>query len=155
MAGSLGQEQAGTLASTALVVGACVVVLVAASGRLNLLTLGDEDAQSLGVDARRTRLLVLVVASAAVSVVVSLAGLIGFVGLLVPHLARLLFGHDQRLVLPTSALLGAAFLMLADLVARSLFSVFHTEPPVGVITALLGGPVFLALMVRARRSQRA
>ncbi len=155
LAGSLGQEQAGTLASTALVVGACVVVLVAASGRLNLLTLGDEDAQSLGVDARRTRLLVLVVASAAVSVVVSLAGLIGFVGLLVPHLARLLFGHDQRLVLPTSALLGAAFLMLADLVARSLFSVFHTEPPVGVITALLGGPVFLALMVRARRSQRA
>jgi iron complex transport system permease protein len=152
LAGSLGQEQTSTLISTGLVVVLCVAVLVAASARLNLLTLGDEDAQSLGVDARRTRLLVLVVASTAVSAVVSLAGLIGFVGLLVPHLARLLFGHDQRVVLPTSALLGAAFLMVADLLARALFSVFHTEPPVGVITALLGGPVFLLLMVRARRT---
>ena len=84
----------------------------------------------------------------AVAAVVSLSGLVGFVGLLVPHFARLLLGADQRLTLPASALLGAAFLMLADLAARVLFRVFNTEPPVGVITALLGGPVFLLLMVR-------
>ncbi len=154
LAGSLGQESVSTLASTAVVVALCLGVLVAVSPRLNLLALGDEDAQSLGVDVRRTRLLVLLVASTAVAAVVSLAGLIGFVGLLVPHLTRLLFGADQRLVVPASALLGAAFLMLADLFARSLFTVFQTEPPVGVITALLGGPIFLLLMVRGRSATR-
>ncbi len=150
LAGALGQERPGTLATTAAVVGLAVAVMVALSPRLNLLTLGDEDARSLGVDVPRTRLLLLVVASLAVSAAVSLSGLVGFVGLLVPHLARLLLGADQRLAVPASAFLGAGFLMLADLAARVLFRVFHTEPPVGVITALLGGPVFLLLMVRAR-----
>jgi len=152
LAGALGHESWGTLGATAAVVLACVLALVALAPRLNLLALGDEDAQSLGLDARRARLVLLVVTSAAVAAVVSLSGLVGFVGLLVPHLARLLFGVDQRVALPASALLGAAFLMLADLAARVLFRVFHTEPPVGVITALLGGPLFLALMVRARRA---
>jgi iron complex transport system permease protein len=154
LAGSLGHETAPTLLWTGAVVLAAVGVLVALAPRLNLLTLGDEDARSLGVDVPRTRLLLLLAASLAVSAVVSLSGLIGFVGLLVPHLARLLFGVDQRVVVPTSALLGASFLMLADLLARLLFRVFHSEPPVGVITALLGGPVFLALMVRSRRAAR-
>jgi iron complex transport system permease protein len=129
-------------------------VLVALSPRLNVMTLGDEDARSLGVDVGRTRRWLLLAASLAVSAVVSLSGLVGFVGLLVPHVARLLFGVDQRVVVPTSAFLGAAFLMLADLLARVLFRVFHSEPPVGVITALLGGPVFLALMVRSRGTRR-
>ncbi|MEW5742981.1 MAG: iron ABC transporter permease [Myxococcota bacterium] len=152
LAGALGHETWGTLGATAVVVAACVAALVAFAPRLNLLTLGDEDAQSLGLDARRTRLWLLVVTSLGVAAVVSLSGLVGFVGLLVPHLARLVFGADQRLALPASALLGAAFLMLADLAARVLFRVFQTEPPVGVITALLGGPLFLALMVRSRRA---
>lgn len=151
LAGSLGYEAPATLAFTAVVVLAAVGTLVALSPRLNLLTLGDEDAQSLGVDVRRTRAVLLVTASVAVAAVVALSGLVGFVGLLVPHLARLLFGVDRRLTVPASALLGAAFLLLADLAARLLFRVFATEPPVGVITALLGGPVFLALMARRRR----
>lgn len=151
LAGALGHETWGTLGVTAAVVVTSVLALFVLAPRLNLLTLGDEDAQSLGLDARRTRLWLLVITSLAVAAVVSLSGLVGFVGLLVPHLARLLFGADQRLALPASALLGAAFLMLADLFARVLFRVFHTEPPVGVITALLGGPLFLLLMVRARR----
>lgn len=151
LAGALGHETWGTLGVTAAVVLGSVLALFVLAPRLNLLTLGDEDAQSLGLDARRTRLWLLVITSLAVAAVVSLSGLVGFVGLLVPHLARLLFGADQRLALPASALLGAAFLMLADLFARVLFRVFHTEPPVGVITALLGGPLFLLLMVRARR----
>lgn len=151
LAGSLGHESWSTLGATAVVVALALAVLVALSPRLNLLTLGEEDAQSLGVDVRWTRRVVLVTASVAVAAVVSLSGLVGFVGLLVPQLARLLFGADQRVVLPASALLGASFLMLADLSARLLFRVFETEPPVGVITALLGGPVFLVLMARARR----
>ncbi|MEW6432979.1 MAG: iron ABC transporter permease [Myxococcota bacterium] len=151
LAGALGHETWGTLGVTAAVVLACVTALFVLAPRLNLLTLGDEDAHSLGLDVRRTRLWLLVLTSLAVAAVVSLSGLVGFVGLLVPHLARLLLGADQRLTLPASAFLGAAFLMLADLSARVLFRVFHTEPPVGVITALLGGPLFLLLMVRARR----
>ncbi len=151
LAGSLGHEQWGTLASTSVVVLLALGGLVVLSPRLNLLTLGEEDAQSLGVDVRLTRRIALVTASVAVAAVVSLSGLVGFVGLLVPQLARLLFGVDQRISVPASALLGAAFLMLADLLARLLFRVFQTEPPVGVITALLGGPLFLALMARQRQ----
>jgi len=151
LAGTLGQETVSTLLTSGTVVLLSIAVMVLLSPKLNLLTLGDEDAQSLGVDVGRTRVVLLVAASFAISAVVSLSGLVGFVGLLVPHFARLLFGSDQRLVLPTSALLGASFLMLADLLARVLFRVFNTEPPVGVVTALLGGPVFLLLMVRARR----
>ena len=152
LAGSLGHESWATLGSTSVVVLLAVGALVLLSPRLNLLTLGEEDAQSLGVDVLFTRRLLLVTASVAVAAVVSLSGLVGFVGLLVPQLVRLVFGADQRVAVPASALLGAAFLMLADLAARLLFRVFQTEPPVGVITALLGGPLFLALM--ARRTAR-
>jgi iron complex transport system permease protein len=152
LSGALGQESWTTLAVTGSAVVACVGVLTALAPRLNLLTLGSEDAQSLGVDVRATRRIALMTASVAVAVVVSLSGLVGFVGLLVPQLVRLVFGADQRVSVPASALLGAAFLMLADLFARLLFRVFHTEPPVGVITALLGGPLFLGLMARRSRN---
>ncbi|MFZ5444830.1 MAG: FecCD family ABC transporter permease [Myxococcota bacterium] len=150
LAGTLGHESWATLGSTSAVVLLALAVLVALSPRLNLLTLGEEDAQSLGVDVRLTRRVLLVTASLAVAAVVSLSGLVGFVGLLVPQLVRLVFGPDQRVAVPASAVLGAAFLMLADLAARLLFRVFQTEPPVGVITALLGGPVFLLLMARRK-----
>jgi iron complex transport system permease protein len=152
LAGSLGHEGWGTLTSTAVVVLSSVLGLVALSPKLNVLSLGEDDARSLGVDVVLTRRVLLVTASVAVASVVSLAGLVGFVGLLVPQLARVVFGADQRVVLPASALLGAAFLMVADLAARLLFRVFDTEPPVGVITALLGGPLFLVLMAKRQRT---
>ncbi|MBE2253809.1 MAG: iron ABC transporter permease [Myxococcus sp.] len=148
LAGALGHESWSALAFSGTVITLSVLAMWALAPRINLLMLGDDDAQSLGVDVRRTRLALLLLASAAVSAAVALSGLVGFVGLLVPHLARLGLGADQRLTLPASALLGASFLMLADLAARLMFRVFHTEPPVGVITALLGGPLFLLLMVR-------
>ncbi|MBS1149034.1 MAG: FecCD transport family protein [Myxococcaceae bacterium] len=148
LAGSLGYEQPTTLWATGAVQVLALGMMWTLSGRLNLLTLGDEDAASLGVDVARTRTLLLLAASLSVSAAVALSGLVGFVGLLVPHLARMVLGPDQRLLLPASALLGAAFLVLADLGARMLFRVFHTEPPVGVITALLGGPAFLLLLLR-------
>ena len=151
LTGSIGQETVPTLVATAIAVALALGVMVALSGRLNLMTLGEEDAHSLGVDVESTRRWLLVACSVAVAAVASLSGLVAFVGLVVPHLVRLLVGVDQRMAVPVSALLGASFLMLADLLARVLFRVFHTEPPVGAITALVGGTVFLVLMARAKR----
>jgi iron complex transport system permease protein len=148
LAGALGHEAYSTLVGTGGLIGLALAVLWAQAGRLNLLMLGDEDAASLGVPVVASRRVILLAASLAVSAAVSLAGLVGFVGLLVPHGARGVVGPDMRLLLPASALLGAAFLVLADLAARLLFGVFQAEPPVGVVTALLGGPVFLLLMAR-------
>jgi iron complex transport system permease protein len=151
LAGRLGYEQGSTLLGAAVLQALGWGALWAWSGRLNLLMLGDEDAASLGIDVRRTRLGVLLVTSLMVSVAVSLSGLVGFVGLLVPHVVRLAIGSDHRVLIPASAICGAAFLAFADLLARVSFRAFQQELPVGVVTALLGGPLFLALMVRAKR----
>jgi iron complex transport system permease protein len=152
LAGALGHEEYSTLAGTGVLIGLALAVLWAQAGRLNLLMLGDDDAASLGVPVVAARRIILLAASLAVSAAVSLAGLVGFVGLLVPHGVRGAVGPDLRLLLPASALAGAAFLVLADLAARLLFGVFQAEPPVGVVTALLGGPVFLFLMAREART---
>lgn len=116
---------------------------------LHLLATGEESAASLGVDVQRTERIVFIASSLIVGVTVSVGGAIGFVGLIVPHAARLLFGQDVRLLLPASFLLGAAFLVLADTLARVVIS--PSELPVGALTALLGGPVFLLLLRRQRR----
>jgi iron complex transport system permease protein len=113
---------------------------------LNLLSVGDDAAATRGVDVARVQRLAFVSASLATSAAVSLAGPIGFVGIVVPHLVRLLVGVDHRLVLPASALFGAAFLVLCDLGARTLLA--PIEIPVGVVTAMIGGPFFLWLLVR-------
>jgi iron complex transport system permease protein len=151
LAGRLGHEEPSTLVAATALEALALAALWALSGRLNLLMLGDDDAASLGVDVSRTRAQVLLSTSLAVSVAVAVSGLVGFVGLLVPHVMRLLFGADNRVLLPASALSGAAFLALADLLARLSFRAFNQELPVGVVTALLGGPLFLALLVRASR----
>lgn len=150
LVGTLGYPSWMELGIAAAVVGAGSLVLFVLSARLNLLSVGDADAATLGIDVERTRLLLIVVSSVVVGVAVSLAGLVGFVGLMVPHLLRLLFGPDHRLLVPAAALGGAAFLVVSDLVARLFFQLLGTEPPVGVVTAFLGGPFFLVLM-RQRR----
>jgi iron complex transport system permease protein len=113
---------------------------------LNVLSLGPEAAASRGVDVLRVQRISFLSASLATSAAVSLAGPIGFVGIVVPHLVRLMVGVDHRVVLPASALFGAAFLVGCDLVARTAFS--PVELPVGIVTAILGGPFFLWLLVR-------
>jgi len=113
---------------------------------LNLLSVGADAASARGVDVGRTQRLAFVSASLATAAAVSLAGPIGFIGIVVPHLVRLIVGVDHRLVLPASALFGAAFLVMCDLAARTLLA--PLEIPVGVITAILGGPFFLWLLVR-------
>lgn len=151
--GAIGYESPGTLAVGAAVVVAAVGALTLLSARLNLLTLGDEEAASLGVDVRRVRAQVFFAASAATGAAVALAGMVGFVGLIVPHLVRRLVGPDHRLLLPASALFGAAFLTLADALARLAFLPLGTEPPVGAVTAFVGGPFFLWLLRRATRRE--
>jgi iron complex transport system permease protein len=113
---------------------------------LNLLSQGDEAAAYLGVDVVKVRRRLLLATALMIGAAVAFSGLIGFVGLIVPHLLRLVIGSDHRLVVPASALLGAAFLMFADTLARTVLA--PNELPVGALTALVGGPLFLALLRR-------
>jgi len=116
---------------------------------LDILSVGDEEAASLGVNTERVRLLIVAAASLGTAAAVAVSGLIGFVGVIVPHTIRILFGGSYRVVVPLSLIFGAAFLILADLVGRSLIA--PAEIPIGVITAFLGAPFFLVIL---RRSQR-
>jgi iron complex transport system permease protein len=150
--GSIGYEPAGSLAAGASVVALSVGALALLSGRLNLLALGDEEAASLGVEVGRDRGLVFLASSAATGAAVALSGMVGFVGLIVPHLVRRVAGPDHRLLVPASALFGAAFLVLADAAARLAFLPLGSEPPVGALTAFAGGPFFLWLLRRTERT---
>ena len=114
--------------------------------RLNLMVQGEDTAGHLGVDVARTKYFLLIITSLMIAVAVSMAGIIGFVGIMVPHFMRLVFGSDHRLLLPVSALFGASFLMVADTVARVVLA--PAELPVGVITALCGAPYFIFLLKR-------
>ena len=125
------------------------LILGAYARDLHLLATGEESAATLGVDVQRTEKIVFFACSLIVGVTVSVGGTIGFVGLIIPHAARLLFGQDVRVLLPASFLLGATFLVLADTLARVVIA--PSELPVGAITALVGGPVFLFLLRRQRR----
>lgn len=112
----------------------------------NLIATGDETALQLGVDVRALRRRSYAIASVITGAVVSVSGVVGFVGLIIPHVARMVFGPDHRLLLPASFLLGGTFLVLADMLARTVLS--PTEIPVGAVTALLGAPVFVYLLRR-------
>ena len=115
------------------------------ASRLNLLTSGEDSALRMGVDVAKTKLVLLVIVSLMIGTVVAFSGLIGFVGLIVPHLARMALGSDHRLLLPVAALGGASFLVVADTLARTLIA--PSELPVGVISAFVGAPFFLYLLL--------
>jgi iron complex transport system permease protein len=134
-----------------LVLGAMLVAGLFARD-LNAFLLGEEEAAYLGVNVERRKLTLLLLGSLLTGAAVSLSGLVGFVGLVIPHVARLVLGPDHRLLLPASALVGAAFLVLADLLARSLLA--PTEIPVGIVTALIGAPFFIYLLRRSKREYR-
>lgn len=127
----------------------CALGMVAYGRVLNLFQLSEDESMHLGVSVYRTKLLLIVIASLTTAAAVSVSGLIGFVGLIAPHTVRLIWGHDYRFLLPMSMIIGATFLILADLLARIVVS--PTELPVGVITALCGVPFFLYLLQRDRR----
>lgn len=127
----------------------CGGVLLALGGALNAFALGEEQAQHLGVSVRRVKLTVMVAVSMLLGVCVSIGGTIGFVGLVIPHMARLVLGPDHRRLLPASLLAGAVFLLLADLVGRTLLS--PIELPIGVVTSLVGAVAFLVIFYRSRK----
>jgi len=129
----------------ALFVPGCAVLL-ALRWRLNLLAVGDDEARSLGVDTARLRAVVVVVATLIAAATVAVAGIVGWVGLVIPHAARILVGADFRRVLPVSAILGGCYLVLIDDIARTVTA---AEMPIGVLTAMVGAPVF-ALLLRRR-----
>jgi cobalamin transport system permease protein len=149
MVGGLDVVGFGTAGRMAVVLIPGWLALLAFSHALHLLAIDEDTAATLGVHVRRTELFVHVLASLIVAVTVSTGGAIGFVGLLVPHAVRMMFGEDLRIVLPGSLVLGAAFLVLADALARSVLST--GELPVGAITGLLGGPAFLWLLYRRQK----
>ena len=126
-----------------------VPVMMAYARVLNLFQLNEDEAKHLGVNVERTKLLLIVLASLTTAAAVSVSGLIGFVGLIAPHAVRLVWGYDHRFLLPMAMLVGAGFLILADVVARTVVS--PTELPVGVVTAFCGAPFFLYLLRRGRR----
>jgi iron complex transport system permease protein len=136
----------GPLPLVALVVIAGIAAVFLNARSLNLLMVGDEDARALGVDVRRVRFIMFGAASLITGAVVSISGVIGFVGLVVPHAVRMVCGSDNRVVIPASGLVGASFLLLADLVARTIMS--PREIHIGVITALIGAPIFIYLLRR-------
>jgi len=119
---------------------------------LNAFLLGDEQAASLGINVERRKLILLGLGSWLTAAAVSVSGLVGFVGLVVPHVVRLVLGPDHRLLLPASTIVGGLFLVIADLLARSVMP--PVELPVGIITALVGGPFFIYLLRKARRDYR-
>ncbi len=141
----------GTLAALTTYVLLGSTMLWFAAGELNVLSLGETSAQTLGVDLPRLERKVLLASSLVVGAVVSFTGLIGFVGLIVPHALRRLFGPDARRLLPVAAVTGAALLVVCDLFARLAFRWWAREPPVGAVTALLGGPAFFAILLGSRR----
>jgi iron complex transport system permease protein len=123
-----------------------LLLLYGQAATLNVMTLGDESARSLGIETERIKKLVFVTSALVTGAVVSVSGMIGFIGMVVPHAVRLVLGADHRLLFPASALVGGMFLLLADTAARTLLS--PTEIPVGIITALTGGPFFIYLLMR-------
>ena len=147
--GRIPSYDTGTLAVLGLAVLIPVAALFRMSRDYNALSLGEEGALQLGVEIERVKRRTFVLGSLLTGLAVSVAGLIGFVGLVVPHMLRMLLGPDHRLLLPAAFLGGASFLVLSDLVARLLIP--PNELPVGVVTALVGGPFFLVLLRRRGR----
>lgn len=133
-------------AAVPMAVGAAV--LLALRWRINLLTMGDDEARTMGVNARRLRMAVMVAATLLTAASVSVSGMIGWVGLVIPHVARMLIGCDYRRLLPASMLLGASFLLVVDNVSRLAYT---AEIPIGILTAFLGAPFFLYLIMTRRR----
>lgn len=117
---------------------------------LNIMLTGEESAQSMGVNVERTKIYILVLGTFMVSMVVSIAGIIGFVGLVIPHIVRMVLGPDNRILLPASAFIGGIFMIFSDTIARTIIS--PIEIPVGIITALFGGPFFLYLLRASKKS---
>ncbi len=116
--------------------------------RLNVLSMGDEEARALGVDTKKLRLIVIVCATIITSAAISISGLVGWVGLIIPQMARMLVGPDHKVMIPTSILLGVLFLLVVDTICR----ITGVEIPVSIVTSVIGAPLFLYMLIKAKKS---
>jgi len=141
-------EKFGLIAAPIVV---CSLLLLGLRWRINLLSIGDEDARALGVNVEPLRWLTLILVSCIVAAQVAVSGIIGWVGLVVPHMARMLVGPDHRVMMPASLIIGALYLLIIDTVARTATA---TEIPLGILTALIGTPVFALVLRQTQRGGR-
>ena len=146
--GSLTGARMSDIALAAVPMAVGIAVLFALRWRINILTMGDDEAATMGVNARRLRLLIIVAATLATAASVAVSGMIGWVGLVIPHLCRMMVGSDYRKLIPTSMLLGASFLLIVDNIARLATT---AEIPIGILTAFVGAPFFLYLITRKKK----
>jgi len=126
-----------------------IILMLAQSKNLNAMMLGDSHAMDLGVDVKKVRLFLLIVSSLVVAAAVAFVGAVGFIGLVIPHIFRLLLGPDNRIILPLTAFGGAAFILLCDYVAH-MTAMFYGVMPIGIVTAFIGAPFFIYLLSRKR-----
>jgi iron complex transport system permease protein len=147
--GSLAGAKGIDVTAVVLPVALGVALLWLLRWRITVLSLGDDEAKALGIDAARLRAIVIAAATLATAAVVAISGVVGWIGLLIPHMARMLVGPQFARLLPASILMGAGFLVLVDTLARTLARV---ETPIGILTAVIGAPAFLWLLARTRRA---
>ena len=148
--GNLGNAGWSEIAFIAPIIIACSVLLFTQAKGLNAMMLGDVHAMDLGVDVRKTRLFVLILSTAIVAAAVSFVGVIGFIGLVIPHILRILLGPDNRMIMPLSMFAGASFILICDYISRIAAPAYGTLP-IGVVTALIGAPVFIYLLIRKKK----
>lgn len=126
-----------------------IIPLVALRWKINILSFGDEEAKSLGVDTRKIRIIIIVCATMLTAASVAIAGMISWIGLIIPHIARLIVGPNYKVLLPVSIIVGSSFLLLVDDFARNMFAM---EVPLGILTSIIGAPLFLYLLVKGKKA---
>lgn len=147
--GSFGKVGINDVFLVAPVLLICMAVLLLLRWRLNVLSMGDEEARSIGLDTKKLRFIVILAATLITSAAVCISGLVGWVGLIIPQMARMLVGPDHKAMLPASLLLGASYLLIVDTICRDLVA---TEIPVSIVTSFIGAPIFLYLLKKAKES---
>lgn len=149
--GDLGSAEWGEILFMAPVILLCSVLLMTQSKNLNAMMMGDAHAMDLGVDVKKARLAILTLTTIIVAAAVSFVGVIGFIGLVIPHILRILLGPDNRAIMPLSMVAGASFILICDFLAHIIVPQFGTLP-IGVVTALIGAPLFIYLLISKRRN---
>ncbi|MDD7424340.1 MAG: iron chelate uptake ABC transporter family permease subunit [Candidatus Methanomethylophilaceae archaeon] len=148
--GSLSNAEWSEILFVAPIIVMCGLLLITQAKGLNAMMLGDLHAMDLGIDVKRTRLLVLILSTAIVASAVSFTGVIGFIGLVIPHVLRILLGPDNRVIMPLSMFAGASFILICDFLSHVIAPYYGTLP-IGVVTALIGAPLFIYLLLRRKK----
>lgn len=148
--GNLGNADWGEIAFAAPIITVASILLITQAKNLNVLMLGDAHAMDLGVDVKKTRLFILILTTVVVAAAVSFVGVIGFIGLVIPHILRILLGPDNRVIMPLSMIVGSCFILICDYLTHVIAPYYGTLP-IGVVTSLIGAPLFIYLLIRRKK----